>query len=301
MTDKTCSVCCKPAKYLRPETAMVCKACRLKSGPVKNHKVCWLEKACAKCGTTKQLDQFNLDSSKKDGHCGACRTCNHPTGLRLHRGKKHRNRLLDSWYDAKRGTYTGTLEEYAEHWERARMGCHAAGWRSWEAASIDIQSIRDRAQMLQRPLRRPGSRSMVWPTNWSKARCWQWRYQHEPDFRADQVLRTKVRKFTNPSYAGESEIRPDKKIKWERALKQMGNVTRRHIRNESRATICPYCLDHITASNRQLDHVDPLSSGGAHDNSNIIGCCSKCNQSKGRKPLVAWLMSRFETSARHVA
>lgn len=47
---------------------------------------------------------------------------------------------------------------------------------------------------------------------------------------------------------------------------------------------CAYCGKHAT----HLDHVEPLSKGGADVESNIVPACASCNLSKGAKTLAEW-------------
>ena len=47
---------------------------------------------------------------------------------------------------------------------------------------------------------------------------------------------------------------------------------------------CCYCGDHAT----HLDHVHPLSKGGADVGHNIVPACAPCNLSKGAKTLAEW-------------
>jgi 5-methylcytosine-specific restriction endonuclease McrA len=53
--------------------------------------------------------------------------------------------------------------------------------------------------------------------------------------------------------------------------------------------LCSYCNQRLPLS---LDHVEPLSRGGAHDPSNAVPACFRCNTSKGDTPLVLWLARR---------
>src|SRR5712672_3802532 len=50
--------------------------------------------------------------------------------------------------------------------------------------------------------------------------------------------------------------------------------------------LCAYCSE--SSDNLQLDHIDPLSRGGAHDLSNAAPACPRCNQSKSNTPLLVW-------------
>ncbi|WP_443078262.1 HNH endonuclease [Streptomyces sp. SP17KL33] len=52
---------------------------------------------------------------------------------------------------------------------------------------------------------------------------------------------------------------------------------------------CAYCGDHAT----HLDHVEPLSRGGADIESNIVPACASCNLSKGAKTLAEWALLPF--------
>ncbi|MFF8942860.1 HNH endonuclease [Streptomyces sp. NPDC014864] len=50
---------------------------------------------------------------------------------------------------------------------------------------------------------------------------------------------------------------------------------------------CAYCGARAT----HLDHVHPLSKGGADVESNIVPACAGCNLSKGAKTLAEWVQS----------
>lgn len=52
---------------------------------------------------------------------------------------------------------------------------------------------------------------------------------------------------------------------------------------------CAYCGRAVRLS---MDHVEPLSKGGAHDISNAAPACSSCNSSKNDRQLVVWLAVR---------
>lgn len=52
--------------------------------------------------------------------------------------------------------------------------------------------------------------------------------------------------------------------------------------------LCAYCQAPATT----LDHVVPISRGGAHSKSNLVPACKSCNSSKHTKPLLVWLATR---------
>jgi len=49
---------------------------------------------------------------------------------------------------------------------------------------------------------------------------------------------------------------------------------------------CAYCNN---AGPMTMDHIVPLSGGGAHEAMNIAPACERCNKSKGDTPLFVWL------------
>lgn len=61
---------------------------------------------------------------------------------------------------------------------------------------------------------------------------------------------------------------------------------------ESRDT-CLYCEATLTRDNITLDHMEPLSLGGLHGVSNLVPCCTECNDEKRAKPFYEWL-ARFK-------
>lgn len=50
--------------------------------------------------------------------------------------------------------------------------------------------------------------------------------------------------------------------------------------------LCGYCAQNLPL---ELEHIEPLATGGAHDPSNATAACRKCNASKGSKSLLLWL------------
>lgn len=56
---------------------------------------------------------------------------------------------------------------------------------------------------------------------------------------------------------------------------------------------CQYCG---SRENLELDHIVPLSKGGAHSEDNLVVACRHCNSSKGSKPLIIWLIRGWPES-----
>jgi 5-methylcytosine-specific restriction endonuclease McrA len=63
------------------------------------------------------------------------------------------------------------------------------------------------------------------------------------------------------------------------------------------ARFCAYCMETFKSSvDKQADHVEPLFLGGSHSMDNLVIACVSCNSSKGRKPLLQWLIAEKRTS-----
>jgi 5-methylcytosine-specific restriction endonuclease McrA len=54
---------------------------------------------------------------------------------------------------------------------------------------------------------------------------------------------------------------------------------------------CAYCGKQKPLA---LDHVVPLSRGGAHDISNVVPACKSCNSSKHNKSLLIWMYDKIQ-------
>lgn len=51
--------------------------------------------------------------------------------------------------------------------------------------------------------------------------------------------------------------------------------------------LCAYCG--YQRNSLEMDHIDPLSLGGAHDPENVAPACMRCNRTKNDRPLLVWL------------
>lgn len=68
----------------------------------------------------------------------------------------------------------------------------------------------------------------------------------------------------------------------------VGTADWRRIRHEHGGR-CAYCARPMRLS---MDHIEPLSRGGAHDPENIVAACTSCNSSKADKSVLHWLATR---------
>jgi 5-methylcytosine-specific restriction endonuclease McrA len=56
-----------------------------------------------------------------------------------------------------------------------------------------------------------------------------------------------------------------------------------------KSVVCYYCGDRISISRMHIDHIVPLSKGGAHSVENLCVACAPCNHSKSDKPIRTWI------------
>jgi hypothetical protein len=54
---------------------------------------------------------------------------------------------------------------------------------------------------------------------------------------------------------------------------------------------CPYC-GRFTEGRQTLEHIVPLADGGTAHWTNLSGACCRCNQAKGRTPLLLFLLEQ---------
>jgi 5-methylcytosine-specific restriction endonuclease McrA len=62
---------------------------------------------------------------------------------------------------------------------------------------------------------------------------------------------------------------------------------------------CAYCGEPpAEGKTLEVEHMIPISRGGAHDESNIVPACRKCNAQKGEMTLEEWIEKEKE-NAKH--
>lgn len=95
---------------------------------------------------------------------------------------------------------------------------------------------------------------------------------------------------------------PDKVAKWGEKRKQMaaanadGSLTH-SVCDEmfKSAKRCPYCERGLNAGNKTLDHIIPLSKGGAHGIHNVLIFCRTCNLRKKAMDFSEWMSTLSES------
>lgn len=60
----------------------------------------------------------------------------------------------------------------------------------------------------------------------------------------------------------------------------MGRTIDKSLKEQVPSEVCYYCGCTLNNQNRTYDHVIPVSKGGKDDVTNLVACCSCCNQVK---------------------
>ena len=106
---------------------------------------------------------------------------------------------------------------------------------------------------------------------WAQASWWL-EYQTKPDLRLYHREKAKRRKVQN---RGQTPVQIPVAALRQR-FNEFGNC-------------CAYCGD---GGDMQIEHLEPISKGGAHDIGNIVPACASCNTSKRSHPMEAWYRSQ---------
>ena len=119
-----------------------------------------MKKVCKKCGIEKPLEEFELDSRKKDGHTNRCLDC--AREYKKAHADKHRERTnerLRAWREANPEEYKkGKHDEYMKH--RAKYRENGKQWyvnnkelileqsKQWRKENRELKAERDKAYAL---------------------------------------------------------------------------------------------------------------------------------------------------------
>jgi len=106
---------------------------------------------------------------------------------------------------------------------------------------------------------------------WTRVSWWL-EYQIKPDLRLYHREKSKRRKAQN---RGQTPVQIPVSALRQR-FNEFGNC-------------CAYCG---TGGDMQIEHVEPISSGGAHDIGNIVPACWPCNANKRTNDMETWYRSQ---------
>jgi 5-methylcytosine-specific restriction endonuclease McrA len=124
----------------------------------------------------------------------------------------------------------------------------------------------------------------------SEAEKYTTRYAIDEAFRDREKEKTRMYKFSHPQIVAGWENHPANRRKWNQAaITADGTVTKQVVLALITQKHCAWCGCEINKDTRHIDHITPISKGGAHTESNLVAACVDCNKAKGSKLLFQWL------------
>jgi 5-methylcytosine-specific restriction endonuclease McrA len=246
---------------------------------------------CLSCGGAIPEERManGLKAGKPTKYC--CRKCNTKAGVSRHY-QKHRERVKAKVAAARKPYGEWTPEQVARskalkrkyrEQEAAAQGREllppnrAKTFDQQQSALVESNAKQAWAWWLKtcpdwwlrayhRALGKPWNNPRVAPAD-----KWRIRYWLDPAFRAKEIEKVQTLK-----------VRRAARI----AANNDGTLTGEVIVGLfAKARDCPYCLKRMRSVEKSLDHVEPLSKGGAHSVLNVVVCCKDCNTRKGVRSL----------------
>ncbi len=120
-----------------------------------------------------------------------------------------------------------------------------------------------------------------------------------------QENRERVNALARQCYHRHKEMRQARSRKYRQENPEIGAAgARRYYARMAQVTVCPIddeaifelynhtCIYCGTTQDLTLDHIVPISKGGAHRETNLVVACRSCNASKKAKSLMAWIQCR---------
>jgi 5-methylcytosine-specific restriction endonuclease McrA len=260
------------------------------------------QRICECCVKSKTLTEFELMNS---GHrrriCRKCRDARYEKTPKAR--EKARQRAAAA---RKKREADGTVKEYKRRHRKAQRARYVAAGLTTNGTPRVAPPLRSK---VERAAARAPSEYRAWRRRWLRelapAECvlaWYagtgrpWnsprlsdgekftmRYRMDDVFRARQIMKAQRRKTSRAervAKASDGSVTPA-------ALGALFGEAR----------FCAYCMEPFKSSaDKQADHVEPLVLGGSHSMDNLVIACVSCNSSKGRKPLLQWLIAEKRTS-----
>lgn len=219
-------------------------------------------KACTKCGVEKPIDGFARDRSARDGHCYRCKDCVNEARRRHYEANVEReNERARQW----RAANPERHRELTDRWERENRERRAEARRLWRQENREQHLATRKAWLEANP---------DYYDRWNAANR--------------ELLRATLRRYR--------ESHPDmgrKSTQARRARERQaacGPIDLDALWNG----LCALCDDPMDETlawpdplSRSIDHITPLSRGGAHSQVNLQWAHLVCNLRKGDRLLDA--------------
>lgn len=244
-------------------------------------------KHCPGCGESKRIDEFRWQSDAKmiaGGHyTKACKAC---------------ERIANAARARKRRAKHGRGDRTREYDQRARTAGHIRVPLVVRRARLALEIDRLREQRIRESAAISSARAAFdhWMASLAPA---GWKNEYARQYAARLASRVRRRYWT----LREAEIarvatykrsNPDRNREWSRTRlareRRQGGLSSTDLAAiRFGADECLYCGAILGDANRCVDHMDPLATGGGHDESNVVACCRRCNARKSSMPFSEWL------------
>lgn len=198
---------------------------------------------------------------------GLCKTCY---------SRWHYTQNKEKYHAAGRRYYARNLEK-----EHARR-------HSYYALNRERESERNRRYREEHPERRKATEAAYRARNREKERARAARYRKEHPDRRKAACKSWYEQNKEQAFAQARQRRG-------RKLNAPGNGIDERLIYRLFKRRCAYCGTRLHYHERgtwHIDHVVPLSKGGADDNDNAALACAPCNLSKGNREAGKWLQAK---------
>lgn len=277
-----CPVCQEPFMRPRPEQVYCSTACghqaRSKRAMVEKEQN---GKKCYGCREIKPLTEFHKNAAMNDGHKQVCKVCEKVEWKkRIERVKADPDRLARYRLQQRRAgrvayakalsmETTGTIEEWLHRLNDERRWIGSRSWRCY--TGLTVEQVEEARQM-----RREEQREKEWLEYWGN-----------PDIRRRQLEEARAAHQARPWVMLARKHRRDALLI---GAADDGSVTVNVLEELWEKTErCLYCGRELTQWNKSVEHMVPLSKGGAHTLGNVIIVCRLCNETKRAMYFDEWL------------
>jgi hypothetical protein len=264
-------------------------------------------KKCSKCGIEKPLDKFLFEKNRKQ-YRAECKDCTRTRirikfnqksneeefRLRKEKARKKADQTLKN--GSKRCNRCGKEKELKDFIKQRNKGsfdgyqntckqCKKIYWKNPQHCPSNLP-LPEKIKELVLVACRSNFKIVFTDKERKekKTKSQTYKYWHDIEFRRQRL------RYSKEHHKKDRSKMLARKHKREALMLNQhdGTVTTKEIKRilEERKT-CPYCGNPIGKA--EIDHMDPISKGGLHSASNIIGCCHKCNSKKHTKSFVEWL------------
>lgn len=216
-------------------------------------------KACSKCGKTFPLSGFYVRRASSDGLTGACKTCV-KAGVRDNYARNHAT-ILQKQAEHRRAN--------PEHYRAKNANSYVKHREKRVARAMELRSDPDYAE-------RARAASEAWrrdnPELYAES---QRRYREE--HQEERAARLKRWMRENPAAVKAMRSRREARVRGAACVPfTPAQLSARVAIFGGRCWMCRGPYEH-------LDHVKPISKGGAHMLANLRPACASCNSSKKDK------------------